>query len=412
MAHCGSDNEHDPNARSVAEATTAILAASPPIQDRESLPLYAALDRVLAEDVLAPADVPAWPNSAMDGYALRSEDLGSARRVIGKAFAGHPFAGRVGPGECVRIMTGAVLPEGADAVLIQEQAEIHADMVTPSAPVAAKANVRFAGEDLRQGAIAFPAGTLLRPARLGVLAALGVSEVSVYRRLRVAFFSTGDELRPLGATLGSGQIYDSNRYTLHAMLSRLDCEVFDLGRVADDPAALEAALQQAAGMADMVITTGGVSVGDADYISGLLQSLGQVNFWKINMKPGRPLAFGQLGAATFFGLPGNPVSMIVTFYQFVRPAILKRMGSQGPWLPPTLRLPLAEALRKKPGRTDFQRGRLLRSETGLQVAGVGAQSSHILSGMAHADCFIVLPAESAGAAAGEWVDVQILEGLV
>ncbi|MDR7925425.1 molybdopterin molybdotransferase MoeA [Acidithiobacillus thiooxidans] len=412
MAHCCSDNEHDPMAKSVEEARAAILASSPALTDTEVLHLSAALGRVLAEDIRAPQAVPAWPNSAMDGYALRSSDGEKPRQLIGHCFAGHPFTGVVGPGECVRIMTGAVMPEGADSVLIQERAEIQDKTILPRQHPAPGANIRQAGEDLQPGVEALPAGTLLRPAQLALLASLGIAEVKVFRRLRVAFFSTGDELRPLGSTLEAGQIYDSNRYALQGMLQRLGCETLDLGRILDNPEHLEKTLQQAAGMADLVISTGGVSVGDADYIAELLRRIGSINFWKMNMKPGRPLAFGQLGEATFFGLPGNPVSTMVTFYQFVQPCILKRMGKSAPWTPTVLKIPLAHSLKKKPGRTDFQRGVLISGENGLQVAGVGQQASHIMSGLAHADCLIILAAEAEGAPAGSMVDVQLLEGLV
>lgn len=412
MAHCCGGNEHDSLAKSVADARDAILAASLPVQGTENIHLGNALGRVLATDIHAPANVPAWSNSAMDGYALRSIDGDAVRRIIGQSFAGHPFKGHVAADECVRIMTGAVVPEGADAVLVQEQAEVHADQVTPQVLSKTGANIRQPGEDLQAGALALKAGTWLRPAQIGLLASLGVAELAVYRRLRVAFFSTGDELRPLGSALGPGQIYDSNRYALHGMLQRLGCETLDLGRIVDDPEHIEEALHSAATMADMVISTGGVSVGDADYIAELLSRLGTINFWKINMKPGRPLAFGQLGNAIFFGLPGNPVSTMVTFYQFVRPSILKRMGKAAPWTAPLLQLPLAEDLQKKGGRTDFQRGRLLLTPSGLQVTGIGQQASHIMSGMAHADCLIILAAEAEHAKAGSLVDVQLLEGLV
>ncbi|MBU2739347.1 molybdopterin molybdotransferase MoeA [Acidithiobacillus concretivorus] len=412
MAHCCSDNEHDPLAKSVEEARAAILASSPALTDTEVLHLSAALGRVLAEDICAPQPVPAWPNSAMDGYALRSSDGEAPRKLIGHCFAGHPFTGVVGPGECVRIMTGAVLPEGADSVLIQELAEIQDKTILPQQHPAPGANIRQAGEDLQPGVAALHAGTLLRPAQLALIASLGMAEVKVFRRLRVAFFSTGDELRALGSTLEAGQIYDSNRYALQGMLQRLGCEVLDLGRILDDPEHLQNTLQQAADMADLVISTGGVSVGDADYIAELLGRIGSINFWKMNMKPGRPLAFGQLGEATFFGLPGNPVSTMVTFYQFVQPCILKRMGKSTPWTPAVLKIPLAHPLKKKPGRTDFQRGVLISGENGLQVAGVGQQASHIMSGLAHADCLIILAAEADAAPAGSLVDVQLLEGLV
>ncbi len=412
MATCCEHSEHDPEAKSVAEAMEIILAASPPIRDQIAIPLEEGLGRVLAASVQAPMDVPAWPNSAMDGYALRAGDGDGPRKCVGSVFAGHPYLAPVTEGQCVRIMTGAVLPEGADTVIPQELANREGSQVRFHGEILSGANVRQPGEDLPMGNTALPGGTLLRPAHLGVLASLGISEIAVFRPLRVAFFSTGDELQPAGQPLGPGQIYDSNRLILQSMLRRLGTETVDLGCICDDPDRIRETLEKAGQMADMVITTGGVSVGDADHIASLLGQMGSVYLWKMNMKPGRPLAFGHLGQASFFGLPGNPVSTMVTFYQFVRPAILRRMGTLGPWTPPVFRLPLAAPLRKKPGRTDFQRGRLIAGENGWMVAPAGAQSSHILTGMAQAECFIVLPAESGSLPPGSLVDVQILEGLV
>ncbi len=412
MAACCDDNEHDPRAKSVDEALQIILDASQPVSDMEWLALDAALDRVLAQDQQASAPIPAWPNSAMDGYAVRSSDGEAARRIVGSAFAGHPFTGSVAVGEAVRIMTGAIVPEDCDTVVPQEQTERDGDSVHLTGQIRSGANVRHIGEDLARGDIALPAGTLLRPSQIGVLASLGVSELAVFRRLRVAFFSTGDELRPLGSELRAGEIYDSNRHTLLALLRRLGVEAIDLGRLPDDPERIGTTLRQASGIADVLITSGGVSVGEADYIAELLQSLGTVQFWKMNMKPGRPLAFGRIGTADFFGLPGNPVSTIVTFYQFVAPALRKRMGRRAPWTLPRLRLPCATALRKKPGRTDFQRGCLVHGPEGLQVTTVKAQSSHILTGMAEAECFLILPAEAGDLPAGSIVEVQLLEGMV
>ncbi|MFZ5660128.1 MAG: gephyrin-like molybdotransferase Glp [Pseudomonadota bacterium] len=406
-------DDFDPQAQTVDSALARILEALTPVAGREQVPLLDAYDRVLAADLLSPVDVPAWANSAMDGYALRAVDGDTPRRVVGTSLAGHPFAGVVDAGECVRIMTGAPMPAGADTVVMQEHVTRDGDQVRLSGAPKAGDNVRHAGEDLRHGSLAVPAGTLLRPATVGVLASLGIGEVSVHRRLRVAFFSTGDELQPVGAPLAPGQIYDSNRYTLHGMLRRLGAQPLDLGRVPDDPAALEQALREASVMADVVITSGGVSVGEADFVKGLLERLGRVNFWKINMKPGRPLAFGEINGATFFGLPGNPVSVMATFYQFVRPALLKRMGMAQVEPLPLLRVRCLDMLKKRPGRVEFQRGRLQRDANGEWVVrSTGGQGSHVLSSMSSANCFIVLPQESPGVEAGGVVEVQLWEGLV
>jgi molybdopterin molybdotransferase len=274
-------------------------------------------------------------------------------------------------------------------------------------------NRRFAGEDLKRGQVVFQQGQHLRPAELGMIASLGINEVSVYRKLRVAFFSTGDELKSIGQALGPGEIYDSNRYTLHAMLTRLDCEVLDLGVVPDIPDRLEAAFVEASRNADVVITTGGVSVGEADYIKQMLDQLGEVLFWKIAMKPGRPLAYGKLGQAHFFGLPGNPVSVMVTFYQFVRDALAILQGRRGIEPLPTFKVPCTSAIKKAPGRTEFQRGILTRDAQGAWTVRItGDQGSGILSSMSRANCFIVLPTAQGNVEPGHLVDVQLLEGLI
>ena len=400
----------------VDAARQRILDAVAPIEGDEVLPLRSALGRVLAEPVRAGIDVPTFANSAMDGYAVRSADLAAdtttALQLSGQAMAGAPFAGRVEAGRAVRIMTGAVLPEGADTVVMQEQVEADADSIRIQPGQQAGANVRHPGEDIRAGETVLEAGTRLLPPQLGVIASLGQAEVRVRRRLRVAFFSTGDELVGLGGTLGPGQIYDSNRYSLHAMLTRLGAEVIDLGVVPDSRDAVRLAFADAAAQADAVITSGGVSVGEADYVKETLEQMGEVDFWRIAMKPGKPLAIGRLGEARFFGLPGNPVSVMATFYQFTQPALEKMMGTT-PAAPPLLRARVAAALKKSPGRLEFQRGFMEATANGeLHVRPTGGQGSHLMTSMSRANCFIILPAESSGAEAGATVQVQPFAGLV
>lgn len=402
---------------SVSDARQRIDALIQPLGGAEQLPIRSALGRVLAAAVVSTFDVPPYTNSAMDGYAVRSSDFpadGSARlRIVGRAMAGTPFAGRVNAGETVRIMTGAAMPEGADSVLMQEHVQTDGEHIIVTGPRhKAGDNVRTAGEDVAAGATVLEPGRLLQPADLGVLASLGVAEVRVWRRLRVAFFSTGDELRSLGEPLEAGQIYDSNRYTLHGMLTRLGVELLDFGVIRDDRAAIRAAFRDAAANADVVITSGGVSVGEADFVKQTLDELGRVDFWKIAMKPGKPLACGRLGDALFFGLPGNPVSVMATFYQFVQPALQRMMGMNAS-TGIRLRVPCAVDLKKELGRTEYQRGILQTAADGtLSVTTTGRQGSHVLSSMSRSDCFIILPAECAGVQAGEPVEVQPFAGLV
>ena len=408
-------SDYDPNAMPVEKARGHIRAFLEPVTAVERLSVRAALGRVLAEEVVSPVNVPQHDNSAMDGYAVRFDDLkkdGEATlQVIGTAFAGKPFDGSVGPGQAVRIMTGAVIPQGTDTVIQQARAKISGNTVAV-APVTKKGtNTRSAGEDLRQGEPALKRGQPLRPAEIGLLASLGIGEVSVYRKLRVAFFSTGDELVPVGRPLGSGQIYDSNRYTIYGMLTRLGCDVLDMGVIRDDPKAVERAFDEAAQSADVVITSGGVSVGEADYVKQILERLGEVLFWKIAMKPGRPLAYGRIGRAHFFGLPGNPVAVMVTFYQFVRDALLYLSGRRDDYAIPLLGATAAENLRKVPGRTEYQRGVLFREANVWQVRTTGQQGSGVLRSMAEANCFIVLEHERGAVKAGELVHVQLMEGL-
>lgn len=369
-----------------------------------------ALNRVLAEDVISPINVPPYDNSAMDGYAVRSADLPAngetTLTVTGSSFAGTPFTGVVQKGESIRIMTGAKIPDGADSVIMQEQVQRDGDIITLSAGHKHGQNVRYIGEDIQQGGPALTAGKKIGPAEIGLLASLGIPEVTVKRKLRVAFFSTGDELRAVGEPLAEGQIYDSNRYTLYGMLTQLGVELIDMGVISDDRTAIENAFTDAASLADVVITSGGVSVGEADYVKETLDKLGEINFWKISMKPGKPLAFGKVDNAVFIGLPGNPVSVMATFYQFALPA-MRRMTGQEEIEPLIVKVACNSMLKKRPGRTDFQRGILSRNANGeLVVDGAGMQGSHILSGMSRANCFIILPAESGNIEAGTLVDVQ------
>jgi molybdopterin molybdotransferase len=415
QASCADD--YDPNSMPVDKARAIIHQFLEPLNAMLRVPIRSALGRVLAEDVVSPVDVPAHRNSAMDGWAMRGADLKADAETtleeIGAAFAGRPFAGSVGPGQCVRIMTGGVVPDGADTVVMQERAQATGKSVTFAAGQKTGQNVREAGEDLRRGAVALAKGRLVRPAELGLLASLGVGEVSVFRPLRVAFFSTGDELRSIGSVLGEGEIYDSNRYTLHGMLTRLGCEALDMGVVRDDPALLERAFREAAANADVVITSGGVSVGEADFVKGMLGQLGEVVFWKIAMKPGRPLAYGKIAGAHFFGLPGNPVSVMVTFYQFVREALLRLMGVDPVPALPTFSATCTARLKKAPGRTEFQRGILSRAADGsLVVRPTGEQGSGILKSMSEANCFIILGDTVGNVEPGTVVEVQFLEGLV
>jgi len=415
QASCADD--YDPDSMPVAKARAFIHQFLAPLDSTMRVPVRSALGRVLAEDVVSPVDVPSHRNSAMDGWAMRGADLAPDRETVleevGASFAGKPYGGPVTPGKCVRIMTGGVVPEGADTVVMQERAKAQGKAIAFAPGQKTGQNVREAGEDLRAGSVALRRGRLVRPAELGLIASLGIGEVAVYRPLRVAFFSTGDELKGVGAPLGEGEIYDSNRYTLHGMLARLGCDLLDMGVVRDDPALIEAAFREAAANADVVITSGGVSVGEADFVKGMLGKLGEVVFWKIAMKPGRPLAYGKIGGAHFFGLPGNPVSVMVTFYQFVRDALLVLMGVDPVQPVPTFTATCTARLKKAPGRTEFQRGVLSRGSDGaLTVKPTGEQGSGILKSMSDANCFIILGDATGNVEPGTLVQVQMLEGLV
>jgi molybdopterin molybdotransferase len=390
-----------------------LLGTLRPIAETERLPLKQVLGRILAEEIRAPLDLPPFPNSAMDGYALRAEDLHSQAsfRVIGTALAGHPFSGPVAPGECVRIFTGAVLPENADAVVAQEDAQRNGDAIRLMAGVSPGENVRRRGDEIRTGQRLLPAGKCLAPADLGLLAAIGRPEAAVKRRLRVAFFSTGDELRPVWQPLAPGEIHESNRYVLDALLAESGAEALDFGTVRDDPEALRQAMLEAAGLADAVIASGGASVGEADFIVDVLREIGRIEFWKVAIKPGKPFAFGHIGATPLFGLPGNPVSMMVAFRQLVHPALRRLMGATFRQ-PLRLRAVCGNRLAKSPGRLEFQRGFYLRDGNGdFIVTALAGQGSHRLISMSQANCFIVLPPENSGVEPGEEVDIEPFETL-
>ena len=402
-------------ALSADEARAHLLAQVAPIAGREFVPLRSALGRILAADIVAPHDVPAHDNSAMDGYAVRCDSLagdGKTRlQVVGSAFAGNAFSGLVGKGQAVRIMTGAVLPAGADTVVVQEVTRVEDGAVVVPAGQKKGQNTRRAGEDLARGAVALAAGKRVGPAELGLIASLGIVEVAVRRRLRVAFFSTGDELASIGTPLAPGQIYDSNRYTLHGLLTRLGADLIDLGVVPDVPEALEATLREAAGVADAIITTGGVSVGEADFIREILARLGEVSFWKLNIKPGRPMAFGKVGDAWLFGLPGNPVAVMVSYTQFALDALLRLSGLDPLPERPLLTVTAANAIKKQPGRREYLRGTVAAVDGRWQVKTTGNQGSGVLRSMSEANCFVVLPEDFAGVQAGDSVEVQLFEGL-
>lgn len=411
-------DEHDPNSLSVQQALQYIEQNTNTINSWEQVAIRDALGRVVYEDVVSPLDVPPYTNSAMDGYAILATDLDSSAvtielDVIATVMAGKPYAHTIEPGQCARIMTGAKMPPGTDTVIMQEHVEKVADnRIRVASDHRAGQHVRNMGEDLRQGETVLLKGSTINPAELGVLASLGIPEVLVYRPIRTAFFSTGDELQTVGKPLQEGQIYDSNRYTLFGMLKRVGAQILDMGTIPDDEKLTELALKQAAEQSDIIITSGGVSVGEADFVKQSLDKLGVVNFWRIAMKPGKPLAFGKIQQCLFFGLPGNPVSTMVTFYQFVLPALSKLSGkTQRGTL--SLELPCTTAIKKIPGRLEFQRGIMEKDLSGqLVVKTTGAQGSGILSSMSQANCFIILPEECAGLEAGARVKVQPFQGLI
>lgn len=401
-------DEFDPNALTLEQARAAILQACDALTESETVPLESALGRTLAEPIAARINVPPAAVSAMDGYALRADDAVEGRELMlaGTAAAGHPWDGAVESGQCVRILTGAVVPDGADVVIMQEQIERVGEtgVRLNNGGLAPGHNIRGPGSDTASGTALFGKGQVIGAAEIGVLASQGVAELRVLRKPRVAFFSTGDELVPLGEPLGPGQIHDSNRHTLRALLAAYPVEALDYGVIRDTEDAVRDALERAGQEADLIITTGGVSVGDADHVTRVLQASGQVGFWKIAMKPGRPLAFGRFGKAHFLGLPGNPVAVMTTFALLVRPA-LQALAGRNTAPPDTISARLVEDLTKTPGRKDFQRAVLATDDRGWIVRAAGGQGSHQLRAMSEANAYIVLPRDSDGARVGEWVEV-------
>ncbi len=409
-------DDFDPASITPDKALAHIFSAITAVSETESLPIREALGRVLANNIHSDINVPSGRNSAMDGYAINANDLPKTGTktlsLIGSSFAGIPFSGSLESGQCVRIMTGAIMPEGTDTVIIQEDVEVNGSEILIDGETKARSNVREAGEDLAIGDLVLEKGMKLSPADIGLLASLGIAKVDVTRKLKVAFFSTGDELRSIGEELEDGMIYDSNRYTLYGMLSRLGVEIIDMGVVKDDKELMNQAFLEAKGKVDVLLTSGGVSVGEADFVKETLLNHGEVNFWKVAMKPGRPLTFGKLATTYFFGLPGNPVSVMVTFYQFVQPALKKLMG-ENTLLPVMVKVPCVSKLRKRPGRVEYQRGILEHDDSGkLVVRKTGAQGSGILRSMADANCFIVLPLDNEGVKPEEMVDVQPFYGVL
>jgi molybdopterin molybdotransferase len=410
------NDEFDPNSLSFEQALERIKESIQPIKGKKNVTIREAAGHILADDVTSPLDVPPFINSAMDGYAINSADIpqsGEASlKVIGKSFAGAPFSGHVKKGEAVRIMTGAVVPYGADTVIMQEHAEVNGENIQIGNEHKAKQNVRNPGDDFFTGDTIIKAGERLSPAKLGLLASVGVTEFKVIRKPVVAFFSTGDELKGVGQQLEPGDIYDSNRYILFGMLQKMGVECIDMGVVPDIKEEIEETLIEASNIADLVITSGGASVGEADFIKIILDEIGEVGFWKIAMKPGKPLAFGHINNTIFFGLPGNPVSAMATFYQFVQPC-LGLLEGETLGEPVRLQAKCTNTIKKRPGRKDFQRGIMSNDENGqLIVNTTGIQGSHMLSSMAKANCFIVLDRDAGNTEAGEMVEVQPFNDLI
>lgn len=410
-----STESHTSSLISLQEALDKLLATPAAITGTETVALTEAAGRITAAPVISPINVPPFDNSAMDGYGLRLADWDgkTALPVAGRALAGVPFKGELPAGHCVRIMTGAPVPAGVDTVVMQEEAVVSDEGITFTADITRGQNIRLTGEDITQGSEVFPAGTKLAAAQLPMVASLGLAQITVMRKLKVAVFSTGDELQAVGQPLGDGQIYDTNRFAVSLMLEKLGCDVIDLGVIPDDPDVLRGIFEKADSLADLVISSGGVSVGEADYTKQILDDIGKINFWKLAIKPGKPFAFGKLDNAWFCGLPGNPVSTTVTFYELVQP-LIARLSGFSQWQPPMrIKAIAATPLKKSAGRLDFQRGIAQVNEQGqLVVKTTGDQGSHIFSSFSLANCFIVLERERGAVKAGDIVDIEFFNHLM
>lgn len=407
--HCAA-----PRLTPLDQALEQLLSSLKPLEETEVVAIEQALGRVIAQPVVSQLNVPPADNSAMDGYALRADDVGenATLTLIGQSFAGHPFAGEVQAGQCVRIMTGAQVPAGTDAVIMQEQVSADGDQITLNRAVTAGNNVRVAGEDIAIGQAVFEPGRCLRAADLGLLASLGIREITVVRRLRVAVLSTGDELKKPGEPLAPGQFYESNGYTISAVLEKLDVEITNFGIVADNLDALRSAFTQADELCDVVITSGGVSVGEADFVKNVLDELGEIAFWKLAIKPGKPFAFGFLPNSVFIGLPGNPVSALVTMHQLAVP-MLKTLTGQQRVAPLRIAATAGCRIKKAPGRTDFQRGIYQTDEQGkMTVLTTGSQGSGVLTSMNAANCYIIIEQQRGTVEAGETVMVEPFDGVL
>jgi len=406
--------EYDPNAMQIESAKKLIDSFIKPIKETESIKLINSLNRVLAINLVSPVNVPNYDNSAMDGFGFNISSLENTRKLKVKdtVLAGKPIKFSVKVGEAIQIMTGGKIPKGVDTVIPIELVKYTNNEITFIELPKIGANIRKCGEDIKQKDIVLSKGTLLYPAELGLIASLGLSKIKVFKKLKVGFFSTGDEIVKAGAKIKSGQVYNSNHFTIYSMLNRLNVESIDLGLIPDSKIIIKNTLLKAAKQTDVIITTGGVSVGEADYMKEVLKEVGQILFWKLSIKPGRPMAYGKIHKTDFFGLPGNPVSAMVTFYQIVQGSLKIRMGLKIDDAIPLLKVECVESIFKRPGRTEFQRGILFQSNGAWKVKTTGQQGSGILSSMSKANCFIVLSEDRGAIKAGEIVDIQLMDSFI